>query len=353
MQTPLTENGQSGFQEGNAAQYTWMVPQDLRDLINALGGARAAAAKLDAFFAQLNAGQDKPYAWLGNEPSIGTPWVYLSAGEPWRAQAILRQAMTTLYSDAPDGLPGNDDLGTMSAWYVWCAMGLYPQNPAMRYLDIGAPLFRSVRIESPSGLTLEVSASERGNRRTIRRGVTRRRTLERQELDRAPRSRKGAAGFHARRHGRRTLGHRPRGCAARRTRCARRRFRLATAAEFVSPQLPSSFEPATGSERRSRLTCRIALEKRPQTSPGAQRSPRGLHVDDSGGKISVAPHAERAVDLRLTAGGALQHRLLRRSLRRQRAERRAPRTPRSARTRRATATSGRRWRMRPIASATA
>ncbi|HEY1868700.1 MAG TPA: GH92 family glycosyl hydrolase, partial [Candidatus Cybelea sp.] len=62
--TSTTENGQSGFQEGNAAQYTWMVPHDLRDLITAMGGPRAAGAKLDEFFTQINAGQDKPYAWL-------------------------------------------------------------------------------------------------------------------------------------------------------------------------------------------------------------------------------------------------------------------------------------------------
>ncbi len=105
MQTPLTENGQSGFQEGNAAQYTWMVPQDLRDLAAAMGGVRPATAKLDAFFTELDAGQDKPYAWLGNEPSLGAPWVYLTLGEPWRAQEIVRRALTTLYANTPAGCP--------------------------------------------------------------------------------------------------------------------------------------------------------------------------------------------------------------------------------------------------------
>ncbi|MGB6713376.1 MAG: GH92 family glycosyl hydrolase, partial [Candidatus Cybelea sp.] len=158
MHTPIGENGQSGFQEGNGAQYTWLVPQDLRDLIVAMGGAAATTAALDKFFSQLNAGQDKPYAWLGNEPSLGTPWVYLSVGEPWRAQAIVRRALTTLYADAPDGLPGNDDLGTMSAWYVWCAMGLYPQNPSARFLDLGAPLFGAVTLRAPGGPTLTINA---------------------------------------------------------------------------------------------------------------------------------------------------------------------------------------------------
>jgi predicted alpha-1,2-mannosidase len=158
MHAPITENGESGFQEGNAAQYTWMIPHDLRDLIAAMGGTQAARTKLDTFFSQLNAGQDKPYAWLGNEPSLGSPWVYLSAGAPWRAQEIVRRALTTLYADTPDGLPGNDDLGTMSAWYVWSAIGLYPQNPAARYLDVGAPLFTSVTLRAPGSPAIVLSS---------------------------------------------------------------------------------------------------------------------------------------------------------------------------------------------------
>ncbi|MGB6986507.1 MAG: GH92 family glycosyl hydrolase [Candidatus Aquilonibacter sp.] len=159
LQTPIGESGQSGFQEGNAAQYTWMVPQDLPDLVRGMGGRDEALAKLDTFFSQLNADQDKPYAWMGNEPSLGSPWTYLAAGEPWRAQAIVRTVMTTLYTDAPDGIPGNDDLGTMSAWYVWCAMGLYPQFPAMREVDIGSPLFSHIVIRPPHGPTITIDAA--------------------------------------------------------------------------------------------------------------------------------------------------------------------------------------------------
>ncbi|HEY5257776.1 MAG TPA: glycoside hydrolase domain-containing protein, partial [Candidatus Baltobacteraceae bacterium] len=157
-QTPITDNGQSGFQEGNAAQYTWMVPQDLADLIRGIGGRAATVARLDAFFSQINAGQNHPYAWLGNEPSLGSPWVYLSAGEPWRTQAVVRDALDTLYTDTPAGLPGNDDLGEMSAWYVWSAIGLYPQNPSVRVLDIGSPLFAHVVVRSPGGPTIAIDA---------------------------------------------------------------------------------------------------------------------------------------------------------------------------------------------------
>jgi predicted alpha-1,2-mannosidase len=160
MQTPITSAGQSGFQEGNAAQYTWMVPQDLRDLIAGMGGTLSARQRLDTFFTQINAGQDKPYAWLGNEPTLGSPWVYLSAGAPWRAQQIVRQSLTTMFADTPHGIPGNDDLGTMSAWYMWGAMGLYPQNPSVRLLDVGSPLFTNVTIHSPAGLTISIRAPQ-------------------------------------------------------------------------------------------------------------------------------------------------------------------------------------------------
>ncbi|HYK51995.1 MAG TPA: GH92 family glycosyl hydrolase, partial [Candidatus Eremiobacteraceae bacterium] len=155
---PLTENGQSGFQEGTAAQYTWMVPQGYGALIAGLGGRDRAVAALDAFFTQIDAGQAEPYAWMGNEPSIGSPWAYLAAGAPWKAQTVIRDVMTQLWGDTPDGIPGNDDLGTMSAWYVWCALGLYPQVVASPVLDLGAPLFPYARVNVPHGASIEIVA---------------------------------------------------------------------------------------------------------------------------------------------------------------------------------------------------
>ena len=160
MHTAIADAGQSGFQEGNAWQYSWNVPQDVRDLAAGMGGDTVARQRLDTFFTQLNAGQNLPYAWLGNEPSLGSPWVYLSLGAPWRAQSVVRQALVTLYGDSPVGLPGNDDLGEMSAWYVWSAIGLYPQNPAMRFLDIGSPMFTHVVVDAPDGPTIAIDAPQ-------------------------------------------------------------------------------------------------------------------------------------------------------------------------------------------------
>jgi predicted alpha-1,2-mannosidase len=155
---PITRHGQSGFQEGNAAQYTWMVPQNLAALAGGMGGKTSAVSALDLFFTQLDAGPSLPYSWLGNEPTIGSPWSYLTVGAPWRTQRIVRDAMTQLWGDTPDGIPGNDDLGTMSAWYVWSALGLYPQNPAVPVLDLTAPLFQHVSIHVPNGANIEIVA---------------------------------------------------------------------------------------------------------------------------------------------------------------------------------------------------
>lgn len=154
--------GQDGFQEGNAAQYTWMVPQNLAGLIQGLGGDQAAAARLDTFFTQLNAGPNEPYAWQGNEPGLDTPWFYDSVGQPSKTQALVREIASQLYSLTPGGEPGNDDLGAMSSWYVWAALGLYPQTPGVPMLVVGTPQFPQAVIHGAYG-PLTVNASGAGN----------------------------------------------------------------------------------------------------------------------------------------------------------------------------------------------
>lgn len=140
-----------GFVEGDAAQYTWHVLHDPAALIRALGGRTAAAARLDAFFTRLNAGPVSPYAFLGNEPSLQTPYLYDWTGRPWRTQLTLRRAMLALYSPAPGGLPGNDDLGTMSAWWVFGALGFYPVMPGSDVLAVASPLFPHVVVRLAGG----------------------------------------------------------------------------------------------------------------------------------------------------------------------------------------------------------
>ena len=154
--------GQSGFQEGNASQYTWMVPQNLRELFDGMGGDAAVRQRLDAYFSQLNAGPNQPYHWQGNEPSIGTPWAYDSAGAPWETQRVVRQIVSTLYAPTPGGEPGNDDLGAMSSWYVWATLGLYPQTPGVPMFVLGSPLFTSAVIHAGAD-TVTIKAPQAGD----------------------------------------------------------------------------------------------------------------------------------------------------------------------------------------------
>lgn len=139
-----------GFVEGNATQYSWMVPYDVAGLVQALGPSRASA-RLDSFLSRLNTNRLSPYAWLGNEPSFGAPWLYLWLHSPTRTQATVRRALTTLFHPRPAGLPGDDDLGALSAWYVWSSLGLYPAIPGVGGLAIASPLFSSGTIGAGAG----------------------------------------------------------------------------------------------------------------------------------------------------------------------------------------------------------
>ncbi|OLB76443.1 MAG: alpha-mannosidase [Actinobacteria bacterium 13_2_20CM_2_71_6] len=146
------------YVEGNGAQYTWMVPYDYRGLFNAMGGDAAVRQRLDTFFTQLNAGTTKPYAFLGNEPSLNVPWAYDYAGAPYRTQAVVRQALNTLWRPTADGFVGNNDLGEMSSWYVWGALGLYPEAPGRAELVLGSPLFPHIVVTRPGGQTITIDA---------------------------------------------------------------------------------------------------------------------------------------------------------------------------------------------------
>ncbi len=148
-----------GFAEGDAAQYTWMVPQDPAGLFRALGGSRTSVRRLDRLFVRLNAGFSSPYAFLGNEPNANAPWLYDWAGAPYRTQSVVRRAIMSLYNPTAAGYPGNDDLGQMSAWYVFATLGLYPEVPGTDVLALGSPLFPRTDLRLPGGV---VSITARG-----------------------------------------------------------------------------------------------------------------------------------------------------------------------------------------------
>jgi predicted alpha-1,2-mannosidase len=155
---------QQGFEEGNAIQYTWAVPQNMAGLIGLMGGDRAAVAKLDTFFTHLNATRFEPYEWAGNEPGEWIPFDYDYAGAPWRTQSVVRRIMTQLYPLAPAAEPGNDDLGALSSWYVWAALGLYPETPGVADMVMTSPLFPKVTIAEGNGHTLTITAGRAPDR---------------------------------------------------------------------------------------------------------------------------------------------------------------------------------------------
>jgi predicted alpha-1,2-mannosidase len=149
--------GQEGFDEGNAEQYVWWVPHNVAGLVAALGGRKAVTGRLDRFTKELNVGPDEPYLWAGNEPTFGVPWLYNYVGQPWKTQLTVDR-VRGLFGPTPDGEPGNDDLGAMSSWYVWAALGLYPSTPGAPVLSLNTPLFDRVVIALPGGKTFQISA---------------------------------------------------------------------------------------------------------------------------------------------------------------------------------------------------
>jgi predicted alpha-1,2-mannosidase len=142
------------YTEANAWQYTWFVPHDVKGLIELEGGREKFVMKLDTLFTMSSEVQSTvsdvtgligQYAH-GNEPSHHTLYLYDYAGAPWKTQSLARKVMDELYSAGPAGLCGNEDMGQMSAWYVFSAMGFYPVTPGQNTYVFGSPVFSKVTI---------------------------------------------------------------------------------------------------------------------------------------------------------------------------------------------------------------
>jgi hypothetical protein len=143
------------FVEADSWIYTGMVPYDLAGLAAAKGGDAAMAAYLGAVLSSFTGAHG--YAYLGNEPSVELPWEYDYIGQPYQAQHTVRAIQEQQWSDTPAGLDhGNDDLGEMSAWFVWSALGMYPMTPGTATLALGSPLFARAVLTLPSGKTLTI-----------------------------------------------------------------------------------------------------------------------------------------------------------------------------------------------------
>lgn len=145
--------------EGNAEQYTWMLTHDTKGLFGMMGSDDYVIGRLDKYFSNLNAGMSPPHFYIGNEPSFASPWLYNWTSKPWKTQEVVRTIMigdaarniAPVFNDTPGGLPGNDDLGAVSSWYVWSAIGLFPALPAVPGLAVNAPLFDKVELRYGDG----------------------------------------------------------------------------------------------------------------------------------------------------------------------------------------------------------
>jgi predicted alpha-1,2-mannosidase len=179
---PAKAGAGSGFTEGNAWQYSWFQPQDVRGLIDLLGGKQQLIAKLDAMFdAKVDAHQYADVEDIsgmigqyihGNEPSHHLAYLYDYADAPIRTQERLRQIVESQYRPSPDGLVGNDDLGQMSAWLLFTSLGFYPVAPASNEYVIGRPFVDKAILHLPNGKTFTILAEHLSSSNAFIQSVT-------------------------------------------------------------------------------------------------------------------------------------------------------------------------------------
>jgi predicted alpha-1,2-mannosidase len=153
----FTPSSGNGFVEADSAQYTPMVPFDIQGLASAAGGNTAWQSRLDTLMQNISS-PGSANADLSNEPSIEIPWEYDYVGAPYKTQAAVRQVQQQLWTDAPNGFFGNDDLGAMSAWYVFSSVGMFPETPGTSTLALGSPVFTNTLIHLPNGKSLTINA---------------------------------------------------------------------------------------------------------------------------------------------------------------------------------------------------
>ena len=152
---PLEDEGWGdAFAEGNAWQYSWLAPHDPQGLAELYGGEEAMVDKLQEMFELSSEEEDSflpdPFYWHGNEPDLHASFLFAEVGRPDLTQKWVKWVREAKYSDTPEGLDGNDDGGTLSSWYVFAAMGLYPLNGTDRYV-LTTPVFDQVVLQRPDG----------------------------------------------------------------------------------------------------------------------------------------------------------------------------------------------------------
>jgi predicted alpha-1,2-mannosidase len=200
---PFSPTDETGFQEGNSWQYSWLAPHDARGLFDRMGGDRVATDRLDHLFrAPPEVGNRLTLFGIayrfdlhapGNEHDMQVPWMYPFAGRPWGTQRALHD-IRALFRPTLDGLPGNDDLGSLSAFHVFSALGFGPVTPGAPFHIVGSPAFerailrpagsaRTIRVDAPgAGLTAPYVQDARLNGRPLERAWVLERDLRHLEL---------------------------------------------------------------------------------------------------------------------------------------------------------------------------
>jgi len=151
----IPEPGNFGYKEGDKWSYSLFVPQNPRDLINLTGGNKEFMLRIDSALARDSIVFD-------NEPVLHVPYLFNYAQKPYETQKWVRSIMLTHYTESADGIPGNDDLGSMSSWYVFSAMGLFPVCPGRPVYDIGSPIFEKVTLHLKNGKNLIIKSENNG-----------------------------------------------------------------------------------------------------------------------------------------------------------------------------------------------
>jgi len=154
---PLSED----FRESTYKNYFWMVPYDIAGLIEIIGGRDKAEERLDNLFRRLDASYNDDWYAAGNEPSFQIPWIYNWVRRPYKAQAVINKVLNEQFSSKINGLPGNDDLGSMGAWYVFACIGLFPEIPGVGGFTVNTPIFSTVKIHLKNGDIMIKGGSEK------------------------------------------------------------------------------------------------------------------------------------------------------------------------------------------------
>jgi predicted alpha-1,2-mannosidase len=295
--SPVT---QSGFVEGTSAQYTPMVPFALGTLITAAGGDKNWVAQLNGLMSDITS-PGPENADLSNEPSMEIPWEYDFAGAPYLTQQSVREIEQELYSDTPAGEPGNDDLGTLSAAYVWDELGFYPEISGTGTLTLASPAFPEIVIDGK----IRISAPGAGGDQAETGVAASNPYVHGLTVDGRPWN-DAYVDFGALSHGA-TLSYNlssnpdPEWAAAARS--APPTDRLGAKPALVSAGPASGLILSPGGSGTASFTVEN-LTSRPLTADWTASPPAGVTLSASAGTLTVAPDSTATATVTVTAGTA-------------------------------------------------